>query len=50
MIPANSQIWLVAGVTDLRRGYISLGSLVQSALDKSPLSGNVFIFVGAEVT
>lgn len=44
MIPANTQIWLVAGVTDLRRGYTSLSGLVQSALDKSPLSGQVFLF------
>ena len=42
MIPANTQIWLVAGVTDLRRGYTSLSGLVQSALDKSPFSGHVF--------
>jgi len=46
MIPANTQIWLVAGVTDMRRGFASLGGLVQSALDKSPLSGHVFIFRG----
>jgi len=46
MIPANTQIWLVAGVTDMRRGHTSLCGLVQSALDKSPLSGQVFIFRG----
>ncbi|MGA3050112.1 MAG: IS66 family insertion sequence element accessory protein TnpB [Terracidiphilus sp.] len=46
MIPANTQIWLVAGITDMRRGYTSLSGLVQSALDKSPLSGQVFIFRG----
>jgi len=46
MIPANTQIWLVAGVTDMRRGFSSLGGLVQSTLDKSPLSGQVFIFRG----
>jgi transposase len=46
MIPAITQIWLVAGVTDMRRGFTSLSGLVQSALDKSPLSGHVFIFRG----
>ncbi len=46
MIPSNTQIWLVAGVTDMRRGFASLGGLVQSALDKSALSGHVFIFRG----
>lgn len=46
MIPANTQIWLVAGITDMRRGHTSLSALVQSALDKSPLSGQVFLFRG----
>jgi transposase len=42
MILSNTQIWLVAGATDLRRGYTSLSGLVQSAMDESPLSGQVF--------
>jgi len=46
MIPANTQIWLVAGVTDMRRGFSSLSALIQTVLDKSPLSGQVFIFRG----
>lgn len=46
MIPANTQIWLVAGTTDMRRGFASLSGLVQNELDKSPLSGQVFVFRG----
>jgi transposase len=46
MIPANTQIWLVAGITDMRRGFASLSSLVQGALATSPLSGQVYIFRG----
>lgn len=46
MIPANTQSWLVAGITDMRRGHTSLSSLVQNALDKNPLSGQVFLFRG----
>jgi transposase len=46
MIPSNTQIWLVAGITDMRRGHTSLCGLVQSALDTSPLSGQVFLFRG----
>jgi transposase len=46
MIPANTQIWLVAGVTDLRRGFIGLSALVQTTLELNPLSGHVFIFRG----
>ena len=33
MIPANTQIWLVAGVTDMRRGFSSLAGMVQNTLD-----------------
>ena len=36
----------MAWVTDMRRGFASLSGLVQSALDKRPLSGQAFIFRG----
>ena len=45
--PANTQIWIAAGVTDLRRGFTGLSALVQTKLEKSPMSGQVFIFRGA---
>ena len=44
--PSNTKIWIAAGVTDLRRGFTGLSALVQSQLEKSPLSGQVFIFRG----
>jgi len=44
--PSNTQIWIAAGVTDLRRGFDGLSALVQNKLEKSPLSGQVFIFRG----
>ena len=44
--PAITQIWIAAGVTDLRRGFTGLSALVQSKLEKSPMSGQVFIFRG----
>jgi transposase len=44
--PTNTQIWIAAGVTDLRRGFTGLSALVQNKLEKSPLSGQVFIFRG----
>ena len=46
MIPAGVRIWIVAGVTDLRRGFMGLSALVQTALDESPFSGQVFVFRG----
>jgi len=44
--PSNTKIWIAAGVADLRRGFTGLSALVQSQLEKSPLSGQVFIFRG----
>jgi transposase len=44
--PANTQIWIAAGVTDLRRGFTGLSALVQTKLEKTPMSGQVFIFRG----
>ena len=44
--PSNTQIWIAAGVTDLRRGCAGLSALVQTKLEKSPMSGQVFIFRG----
>jgi transposase len=46
MIPANTQIWIAAGVTDMRRGFAGLSALVQTTLQQSPLSGHVFVFRG----
>jgi len=46
MIPVNTHIWIVAGVTDMRRGFTGLSATVQAALDKSPLAGDVYIFRG----
>lgn len=46
MIPSNTQIWIVAGVTDMRRGFTGLSALVQTAVEQNPLGGNVYIFRG----
>lgn len=44
--PAGVLIWLVAGVTDLRKGLDSLAALVQNRLLGNPFSGDVYIFRG----
>jgi transposase len=46
MIPANTQIWIAAGVTDMRRSFTGLSAMVQTTLEQSPLSGHVFVFRG----
>jgi transposase len=46
MISAGTRIWIVAGVTDLRRGFVGLSAMVQTALKENPFSGQVFVFRG----
>src|SRR6266567_8072880 len=36
--PTNTQIWIAAGVTDLRRGFTGLSALVQTNLEQTPFS------------
>ena len=43
---AGTQIWIAAGVTDLRRGFTGLSAQVQTALEQDPFSGHVFVFRG----
>ena len=45
-LPANTQIWIAAGVTDLRRGFTGLSGMVQTKLEQDPFSGHVFVFRG----
>ncbi len=45
-LPAATRIWLVAGTTDMRRGFDGLAAQVQQALDADPFSGHVFVFRG----
>lgn len=44
--PAGTRIWIVAGITDMRRGFIGLAGMVQTALEENPFSGRVFVFRG----
>jgi len=45
-LPAGTEIWIAAGVTDLRRGFTGLSAVVQTVLNKKPFSGHVFVFRG----
>jgi transposase len=46
MLPPKTQIWIAAGVTDMRRGFDGLSALVQTKLEQTPFSGHVFVFRG----
>jgi len=41
-LAAGARIWIVAGVTDMRRGFVGLSGMVQTALQEDPFSGQVF--------
>lgn len=45
-LPANMNVWLAAGRTDMRRGFDGLSAQVQTVLKEDPLSGHVFVFRG----
>jgi transposase len=45
-LPTGTEIWIAAGVTDLRRGFDGLSGIVQTILEASPFSGHVFVFRG----
>lgn len=45
-LPTGTQVWIAAGVTDLRRGFTGLSGLVQTVLEQDPFSGHVFAFRG----
>jgi transposase len=45
-LSAGTRIWIVAGITDMRRGFIGLAGMVQTALEENPFSGHVFVFRG----
>jgi transposase len=37
-LPTGTQIWIAAGVTDLRRGFTGLSATIQTVLEQSPFS------------
>jgi transposase len=45
-LPNGTQVWIAAGVTDLRRGFTGLSAVVQTILKEDPFSGHVFVFRG----
>jgi transposase len=45
-VPANTKVWLAAGVTDMRKGFGGLSVLVEKVLEEDPFSGHVFAFRG----
>ena len=45
-VPTGTQVWIAAGVTDMRRGFDGLAAQVQTTLRQNPFSGHIFVFRG----
>jgi len=45
-LAVGTRIWIVAGITDMRRGFVGLSGMVQTTLQENPFSGQVYIFRG----
>jgi transposase len=45
-LPARTRVWIVAGHTDMRKGFDGLSATVQTAIDANPFCGHVFVFRG----
>ena len=40
-VPMNTQVWLAAGVTDMRKGFASLAAQAQQTMQQNPFSGHM---------
>src|SRR5690606_36944291 len=45
-LSAGTKIWIVCGVTDMRKGFDGLAAVVQLKLREDPFSGQLFVFRG----
>ncbi len=45
-VPANTRVWLAAGVTDMRRGFTTLAAQAETVLTQDPFAGHMFVFRG----
>ena len=45
-VPANTRVWLAAGVTDMRRGFTTLAAQAEQTLKQDPFTGHLFVFRG----
>ena len=45
-VPANTRVWLAAGVTDMRKGFVALASQAEAVLKQDPFAGHLFVFRG----
>jgi transposase len=47
VIPTSStKVWLAAGVTDMRKGFVALAAQAEATLRQNPFTGHLFVFRG----
>ena len=42
-VPANTRVWLAAGVTDMRKGFAALAAQAEAVLKQDPFGGHLFV-------
>ena len=47
-VPLNAQVWLAAGVTDMRKGFAALAAQAEQTTQQNPFSGHMFVFRGRQ--
>ena len=47
-VPMNAQVWLAAGVTDMRKGFAALAAQAEQTTKQNPFSGHMFVFRGRQ--
>ncbi len=45
-VPVNTQVWLAAGVTDMRKGFAALAAQAEQTTQRNPFAGHLFVFRG----
>ncbi|MDB5666391.1 MAG: Orf2 family protein [Cypionkella sp.] len=45
-VPANTRVWLAAGVTDMRKGFAALAAQAEAVLKQDPFPGHPFVLRG----
>ena len=47
-VPMNAQVWLAAGVTDMRKGFAALAAQAEQTTEQNPFNGHMFVFRGRQ--
>jgi transposase len=45
-LPATTRVYLAVETVDMRKSFDALASLVEQVLQKDPMSGHLFVFIG----